>query len=385
MSTSSHPITQISIGIKRHYSLDWIRVFVVLLLIPFHTAVTFSHIGKGYVYTPEPIDSYFYIFISDFFNLWIMRLLFFVSGISAYMALKKRSIAAFSLERFKRLIIPVLFLVLTIGPLAGYVLAVSHFGFSGTFISYYPHFFLDVKRYLFWGQLWYCVYLYLLSMIALPLFSYLLKNNQVMVNINNVLMQKNNILFPLFIIALIELLLRPSYPGYQSFIGDWANVAVYFCFYTFGFIMGQSKDLIDRITGNMRMFLILALSSAILYLILKRAAFTEANQIQLMILSFLWGAAAYTWVMTIIGFTRKYLNKNNRLLKYLSMTSFSLYLFHYLILSLLNFFLLKTQLNPYLIWLITCVGTYLIFILLFELVLKRVAPLRYICGIRRSK
>ena len=55
--------------IKRVYYLDWIRVSIVLILIPFHAAVTFSHIGNGYVYTSEPINSWLYIFISDYFNL----------------------------------------------------------------------------------------------------------------------------------------------------------------------------------------------------------------------------------------------------------------------------------------------------------------------------
>ena len=75
-----------TITTKRKYYLDWLRNSIVIILIPFHTAVSFSHIGKGYIYTATPDNSYLYIFISDFFNLWIMRLLFFISGFTAFLS-----------------------------------------------------------------------------------------------------------------------------------------------------------------------------------------------------------------------------------------------------------------------------------------------------------
>lgn len=367
---------------KREYYLDWIRVCVVLILIPFHTAVSFSHIGNGYVYTEMPVNSWFYIFISDFFNLWIMRLLFFVSGISVFMALKKRTIIEFIKERFKKLILPVVFLLLTIGPLAGYILAVGKYDFSSSFLIYYPQFFLQAQRYLFWGQLWYCVYLFIFSLMYLPVFSFLLNKPAIINRINNFLARKNNIFLPMIVIILFETLLRPFYPGFQSFIGDWANVTVHSSFFILGFIMARSPEIFDVITRKIKLFLIPAICSTILYLICKRALFDGETYNQLLILSSLWGIAAYTWVLSLIGLFRKYRNKNTQLLKYLSKTSFSLYLFHYLILSILNYFLLKTNLPHYLIWISTTIGTYLIFAALFELVLKKVKPIRYICGIR---
>ncbi len=42
---------------ERLYFMDWLRVIVVILIIPYHVAVTFSHIGNGYIYTDEPVKS----------------------------------------------------------------------------------------------------------------------------------------------------------------------------------------------------------------------------------------------------------------------------------------------------------------------------------------
>ncbi|MBN2627771.1 MAG: acyltransferase family protein [Spirochaetales bacterium] len=366
---------------KREYYLDWIRNIIVLILIPFHTAVSFSHIGKGYVYTAEPVDSYFYVFISDFFNLWIMRLLFFVSGFSVLHSLKKRRIGDFLKDRIKRLVIPVLFQLLTLGPVSGYILAVSRYGFSGSFLNYYPHFFTEARKYLFWGHMWYCVYLFIFSLLYLPLFSFLMKRTELVEGANRFLLRKNNIFLPMALIVLFEALLRPLYPGYQSFIGDWANVAVHSSFFLLGFIVAQSPELSDSLTRRIGQFLFLAVSSSILYLMCKRFLFRRETPLRLIVLSSLWGIAAYTWVIALTGVFRKYLNKNSPLLTYLSRTSFSLYLFHYLILSTFNYFLIGTGIPHYAVWLSTSVGTYVTFAALFELVIRRWGILRQVCGI----
>jgi glucan biosynthesis protein C len=96
-----------------------------MLLIPHHTAVSFSHIGNGYIYTDEVVDSLYYIIQSDFLNLWFMRLLFFISGISTFMALKKRSAIEYLKERFSKLFIPAAFVTLCLGPLTAYIVTYS--------------------------------------------------------------------------------------------------------------------------------------------------------------------------------------------------------------------------------------------------------------------
>ena len=366
---------------RREYYLDWIRNGVVLILIPFHAAVTFSHIGKGYVYTPRPADSWFYIFLSDFFNLWIMRLLFFVSGISASFSLKKRTNRDFVLYRFKRLILPVLFLIFTLGPLSGYILAVGRDAFSRSFLNFYPLFFSQPKKYLFWGHMWYCVYLFIFSLVYLPLLSYLKKRPAVTDGIGRFLTKGNRIFLPMLIVIFFEVILRPFYPGYQSFAGDWANVAVYSVFFLLGFIMARNPEVFDRIVKNRGVFLVAAVISTLLYLYCKRFLFADESYGHLAVLSALWGTAAYTWVFSLTGILKKRANRSSAPLAYLSRTSFSLYLFHYLILSLLNYIFLKTSLPYFAVWLITTLGTYLIFAFLFEFLLKKTRFIAYICGI----
>lgn len=362
---------------ERIYYLDWIRVTVVLLLIPFHSALSFSHIGKGYVYSNEPVNSFLYIFISDYFNLWFMRMLFFVSGIAAYYSFKSKKQFLFS--KIKRLVFPVLFVLLTIGPISGYILAISKYSFSKSFFTFYPLFFIDVKKYLFWGHMWFCVYLFTYSILLLPIFSCLKKRFHIIDKIIIFLKKGNNILFPMIIIILLEVLFRPHYPGMQKLIGDWANFFVYLSFFVLGFIIGNNKEIIEKIVTKNKLFLLLSLLSTILYIGTKRFFFQFSN---IHFLSFLWGIAAYSWVMFYIGFFKNNLNKKSVLLTYLSKTSFALYIFHYLIVSFFNLILLKHNINHYYIWILCIILSFCCFFIIFELVIKKIKFLKFICGIK---
>nr|WP_246433909.1 acyltransferase family protein [Spirochaeta isovalerica] len=361
---------------KREYYLDWIRVIVVLLLVPFHTAVSFSHIGKGYIYSAEPVDSFFYVFLSDFLNLWFMRMLFFISGMASFMALKRRTEKEFIVDRVKRLLLPILFVLLTIGPCSAYLLAVNHYGFIGNFLQFYPNFFIEPKKYLFWGHMWFCLYLLVYSFLIIPLHHLFEQRNNYIGKFIWFLSRGNHILLPMFFIMLLEALLRPYFPGYQSFWGDWANVIVYFSFYLLGYSAGRDTCLIVAIHKKRIPFLAIAVLSTVIHIVFKRF------YIQSHISSIFWGSGAYSWVMFFLSLFRQHANKDSKVLQYLSRSSFSLYVFHYLILSLFNFILLRTGLNHYIVWSLTTLGTYGFFFLLYKSVLKKFRVLRFVGGIK---
>ena len=185
------------------------------------------------------------------------------------MGVKKRGVKQFLRERIRRLIIPVLFCIVTIGPLSGYILAKSRYGFEGNFYQFYPHFFSEVKKYLFWGHMWFCVYLYIFSLAGLPCFLFLLKNVKFLKKINEFLLYKKNLLLPALLFIIIEGILRPFYPGYQSFWGDWANVCVHFSFYVLGFIIALEDKIFIRILNLKKIFLSLAVVSTLCFMVYK--------------------------------------------------------------------------------------------------------------------
>jgi hypothetical protein len=111
---------------------------------------------------------------------WIMPISFVLSGISTYYSVSKEQYnASYLKQRFKRLLVPFIFAIFTMIPLQVYFARVSHSQFTGTFLAFYPHYFDGL--YGFGGNftwmglhLWYLLFLFIFTVISLPLFIYLL-------------------------------------------------------------------------------------------------------------------------------------------------------------------------------------------------------------------
>lgn len=364
----------------RKYYFDWLRVLVVLLIIPHHVAVTYSHIGKGYVYTEEPINSLYYFIQSDFLNLWFMIILFFISGISAYYSISKRDYKGFIKERIKKLVIPVLFYLLILGPLTAFYVQTNYYNIDLALNEFYLDYLNNIQVYLGWAQMWYCVYLFTFSIITLPLLKYLLKNRKIVDSFNDHLMKKYNLFLPMVFIILVEVLLRPYFPGYQNLINDWANFIVYLSFFILGFFVSQSINIFNKIRYLFKYFITISIISTILYIFIH---YNNLDQIweNKFILPILKGFAEYSWVMVLITISKNYLNFNNKILKELSKSSFGLYIFHYSILTIINAHLLPITMNHFFKFLISILLTYLIYFIFYKLIITKIKPLRFLCGI----
>ena len=90
----------------RRHDLDWLRLMAIVILLFFHTGMLFNQWG-WHVKNSETSTTFQYWMIwSHYFR---MPLLLFISGAGTYMALGKRTPKQFAGERFRRLLIPLVF------------------------------------------------------------------------------------------------------------------------------------------------------------------------------------------------------------------------------------------------------------------------------------
>jgi peptidoglycan/LPS O-acetylase OafA/YrhL len=376
---------------KREYYIDWLKIIVVALLVPHHIAITFSHIGDAYVFMPVKDNSLYFFIQSSFLNLWFMRLLFFVSGISTFHALKKRTNKQYFTERCKRLLLPTVVAIIFICPMMAYFRALNLNGFQGSLLKFFPVFFTKFETYLGWAHFWFLIYLFVYSIIFLLLRMLLRTGNKIFENIGIILSKSKYIFLPMGIIMFFELLFRPNYPGKQTLVNDWANFTVYLTFFMVGFIFANNNKCLEKTRENLSAFSVLGVIAAAGFIFLKFASENIEQFIQYynqfgykykLITAFFQGISEYSLVMAIIGFSQKYININNKLYKYLSKTSFALYMFHYLIINIVMYYFIKINLNHYAMFFFAIIIVYIIFFILFELIIKRVNVLKYICGIK---
>ena len=154
-------------------------MLAVLLLFPFHTSRVFDTADPFYVKSQhlwEPLNNVLW-----FISVWHMQLLFLLAGASTFYALGKRSAGKYGIERVKRLLVPLVFGILVLMPPqtwvggqfnSGYAGSYWHYLTSGDFLvmniqesgDYFGGFGV--------GHFWFILFLFVLSLIALPLFAW---------------------------------------------------------------------------------------------------------------------------------------------------------------------------------------------------------------------
>jgi peptidoglycan/LPS O-acetylase OafA/YrhL len=162
-------------------------------------------------------------------------------------------------------------------------------------------------------------------------------------------------------------------------------------FFVLGYVMTNNGKCIEKIISNIHVFVVLAFIATVSFVFLRYSLenieqfknyYNQMTYKYKLIMAFFQGIAEYSLVMVIIGFAKKYLNINNRLYKYLSKTSFALYMFHYIIINVVMYYLIKININYYAMYFIAIITVYILFIILFELIISRINILKYICGIK---
>jgi glucan biosynthesis protein C len=112
--------------------------------------------------------------ILDFLLRWRIALVFIVSGAALMFALRVRTPAAILRERSQRLLIPLIFGMLVIVPPQVYLERVQRHQFRGSFLDYLPHFADGFYPHgnLSWHHLWFIPYVLVLTVAAMPLFTW---------------------------------------------------------------------------------------------------------------------------------------------------------------------------------------------------------------------
>ena len=102
---------------ERRHDIDWLRVIAIGLLLIYHIAIVFQPwaVFIGFIRSSESLNGLWKPM--SMLNVWRIPLLFFVSGMGVYFAMRKRNWKELVVERSRRILIPFLFGMVAIVPL----------------------------------------------------------------------------------------------------------------------------------------------------------------------------------------------------------------------------------------------------------------------------
>ena len=372
----------------RRYDIDWLRILAVLLLIPYHTSVIFVRPYVAYI-KDEPnaaMEAFAY-----FMNQWHMALFFLVSGAATWFSLDSRTGARYIGERIKRLIFPLVFGTLAIVPIQVYFQRIYYQEFSGSYIRFYPHIFDGIYPHgnFTWGQLWFLAYLFVFSLLALPLFLYFKtdKGTRMIANIAS-LMEKRGALFLAAIpLAITQAVFRARWPGFQNLYDDWANFLFYLTVFTYGYVLCSDVRLRRTIENQSGVSLVLGIASMAIILALRQtgaapAADYSPGWIAYMMLH---GFSSCCWLVAILGFGQKYLNFNHRLLEYGTEAALPFYILHHAAIVAVGYWVVRWNVGVMTKFLSISIAALMLTIVVYDLLIKRLSISRFLFGMKAKR
>jgi len=122
----------------RRFELDWLRVLAIAAVFLFHSGRFFDpqdwHVKNPSTHPALEI-------LAALAIVWMMPLLFTISGASTFYALRKRCGGAFLKDRAQRLLVPLVVGIFTHAVWQVYLERTTHYQFSGSFWQFLPHYF----------------------------------------------------------------------------------------------------------------------------------------------------------------------------------------------------------------------------------------------------
>ncbi|WHY83870.1 acyltransferase family protein [Neobacillus novalis] len=367
----------------RRYDIDWLRNFAILLLFPFHSARVFDHWDPFYVKN-ETLSWGLSWFISVA-NLWFMPLLFWLAGSASWYALRVKSTSFFLKERSNRLLIPLLFGVLFIVPPQGYFAILDHTGkTAGSYFMFFKNFFTDFSDLSgYFGtftpaHLWFILYLFVLSVAALPVFTFL--NNQKrkdFVNKFHKIFSHPFIFIFLFIVLTIAQAL-PA-PGGQ-------NPFFYLAILLIGYISCSDpsyQEMFNRYRFK-ALIMVLILVPIWAVLVAHNQGAKDFSAISIF-LTFFRSLNTLLGLIVILGFGNKILNFRHKILSYLNEAAFPIYIIHQSVLVVIGYYVIRLDMSVSAKFILIMLSTLVASLLIFELIIKRTGMTRYLFGVKTKK
>ncbi len=344
---------------KRRYDIDWLRVIAIGLLLTYHIAIIFQPWAMfiGFIRSDELLEGLWKPM--TMLNVWRIPLLFYVSGMGLYFAMRKRNWKQLLLERSRRILLPFLFGFVAITTLHMLIFQM-HYNMP---LGYYPH----------QGHLWFLGNIFAYVVLLFPLFFYLKKNENGRFRKGLSSFMCNPVgLLSISIFFVIEVLVvRPQF--YALYAMTWHGFFLGLLAFLFGFLFVYSGKTFWQTVLRYRWFYIGL--ATVLFGIRYFIYTTEAP-------AYLTAIESNCWIFGIFGLGCKYLNKPGKTLSYLSQAAYPVYIIHMFVLYVGAMFILPLEIPILLKFLgivaFTGAGCFLI----YEFILRRVVFLRPLFGLK---
>ncbi len=360
---------------QRRHDIDWLRVILFGLLVPFHVAIGVYWSTYGLEINPniddltekdrlefvEENNDYSADSVTPesmflhWMHQWRLAALFMISGMGTAFAFRRRVWKAFLRERASRLLIPMFFGAWTMG-FAGQVIS-GDIGIDPIGMTW--AFFIGIvwRSLIFWvpvfgklvalGHLWFLWNLFLYSLILTPLFNSIRNQPEGipargMRYLFSIKYGMGPILVVPLVLTLSEILFKPFFPGYIGVAYEWFW---FFIFFAVGFAcITAQESWYSFLETKRKQVTLLALASTVAFVWIRFEQHSTGiplvdggwlleephilHNSKTLLACLIHSFHAWYWCLVVFSWGAHFLNRPSRQLAYLNEGVYPFYIVH---------------------------------------------------------
>jgi len=318
---------------RLHY-MDSLRSILMMLGVVLHSSLVFMPDREWIIHAPD--TTIIATYIHEVVHFFRMPAFFIVSGFFAIFTLEKYSPRKFLTMRIARLVIPLIVSILTINSLQEYILV--SFGWN-TF---------ELKEYIYsakWIQhLWFLINLTIYFVVIALIYKFFKPLLYKIFRVCEILFSRTNIYFLFALFALFVPFSNGAMSILSKFIyigGSAVNlnsIAYFFVYFSFGLLLYKSKGTREKFISISPLWSLVALAVPLLLLQLDLPLGKNIGKVFYL---FYVGFAQFVASALVFSLFHRFLNKKSKLFYFLSDASYTVYLFHQVIIVVLGSLLIK--------------------------------------------
>jgi len=320
-----------------------------------------------------------------------MPFFFLVAGAGSWFALRRRTAGQFAAERFQRLFIPFVVGCLLLspsmlyfqwrqvamrdlwhGPFGEYIL-LHRAGFS-------PRWFGEIGY-----HLWFLGFLFCFSLAGLPVFLWLKggPGRAVVTRLASWCGRRGGILLFILPLLVVRLGLKPLFPMEQ----DWGDFFYLMTMFILGFVLFANEGFLQAIRRDGAILVITVITSTAAwgYLALTDESFDPFSAPHTLRDFILWSLItvnSWSWTVLMLFTGKRYLDFSNEWSRRGQEAVLPVFLVHQPVIVAIAFYVVQWQAGIPLKLVIVVLGSFVGSLVIYELVIRRIAPLRTLFGMK---
>ncbi len=367
---------------SRRYDLDWLRVFAVLLLVPFHSALIFSLSPEHMVYIKDRVESPPLLALDGFLYLWHMPLLFVIAGAATWFALRRRTAWSYLRERVLRLLVPLAFSLVTLIPLMTYIHYIGR-RTAPTLAEHYAKFFTvqmndlgGMRGHFTPAHLWFILFLFVFSLVALPLFLWLRSDSSAGIRATITRALRSPIVL---VLLALPLMLLAGLPGLAD-----KNPFYFLALFVIGFLLMMDEAVSASIARALPLMLLVAVVTTGVYFApyFGLFMFPRGDTSAATLYGVANELARWTWVLALMGLFYRAAKTDNAFLRYTNEAAYPFYILHLPVNTLVGYFVIRLDASIGVKFLLINLFTFALTFLVYDLLVKRLAITRFLFGMK---